>query len=101
MKKFNMIDENFTCINCNKKISKLNYTARNHCNFCLHSIHIDNNPGDRNNKCKGILKPIGITKHKDTYKIIFKCERCSEIKRNIMAKDDNMDLIISLSSNVH
>ena len=97
MKKFNMIDEEFVSINCNKKVSKLNYTARDHCPFCLHSIHIDINPGDRANKCKGILKPIDIEKFKDTYKIIYKCNKCNSIHKNIMANDDNLDLIIDLS----
>ena len=56
-------------------------------------------PGDRKNKCQGLLKPIGIEKFKDTYKIIYQCEKCKEIHKNIMAKDDNLDLIIELSRN--
>ena len=51
MKRFNMIDENFVCENCNKMVDKLNYTARDHCPFCLCSKHVDNNPGDRENNC--------------------------------------------------
>ena len=49
MKRFNMIDEEFICENCHQKVSKLNYTARDHCPYCLYSIHIDINPGDRLN----------------------------------------------------
>ena len=49
------------------------------------------------NPCKGLLKPIDIEKFKDTYKIIYKCEKCGEIHKNIMAKDDDFDLIIELS----
>ena len=99
MKKFNMIDDEFICINCNKKVSKLNYTARDHCPFCLYSKHVDIDPGDRQNNCKGMLKPIGIEKFKDSYKIIYKCEKCGKHHKNIMAKDDNLDLIIELSVN--
>lgn len=99
MKKFNMIDESFTCDNCGKLVEKLNYTARDHCNYCLYSKHVDIMPGDRKNSCKGILKPIGIEKYKDTYKIIYKCLKCNELHKNIMAKDDNFDLIIELSRN--
>lgn len=97
MKNFKMIDENFVCENCGKQIEKLNYTARDHCNFCLYSKHVDVMPGDRKNSCKGLLKPIGIEKFKKTYKIIYKCTKCGELHKNIMATDDNMDLIIKLS----
>jgi len=92
-----MIDENFICENCNKEVSKSNYTARDHCPYCLYSKHVDINPGDRLNTCHGLLKPIGIEKFRDTYKIIYKCEKCNELHKNIMANDDNMDLIINLS----
>lgn len=92
-----MIDETFICDNCFKQVNKLNYTARDHCPFCLYSKHVDINPGDRLNTCKGLLKPIDIEKFKDTYKIIYKCIKCNKTHKNIMAKDDNMDLIIELS----
>ena len=98
-KKFTMIDENFICDVCKKNVNKLGYTARDHCPYCLSSKHVDNNPGDRENKCQGILKPIGIEKFKDTYKIIYKCEKCGSLHKNIMAKDDNFDKIIELSKN--
>ena len=99
MKKFNVIDEEFICENCKKKVSKLKYSCRDHCNYCLYSKHVDINPGDRLNNCKGLLKPISIEKFKDTFKIIYKCEKCNTIHKNIIAKDDNYDLIIELSSN--
>ena len=98
MKKFNELDEGFICENCNKEISPLGYTSRDHCPFCLYSKHVDINPGDRNNTCKGLLKPIGIEKYKDTYKIIYKCEKCNKENKNIIAKDDDMNEIIEISS---
>ena len=99
MKNFNMLDEIFTCEKCGKHVEKLHYTARDHCNYCLYSKHVDILPGDRKNNCQGLLKPIGIEKFKDTYKIIYQCEKCRQLHKNIMAKDDNMDLIIELSKN--
>lgn len=98
MKNFTMKDEEFICENCNQKVKKLNYTARDHCQYCLYSKHVDILPGDRKNTCKGLLKPIGIEKFKDSFKIIYQCQKCKEIHKNIMAKDDNMDLIITLSN---
>ena len=97
MKKFNMLDESFICENCNRKVDKLEYTARDHCPFCLYSKHVDINPGDRANTCKGLLEPIGIEKFKDSYKILYKCKKCDEHHKNIIAKDDDFNLIINLS----
>lgn len=92
-----MLDESFICENCGKKVEKLNYTARDHCPFCLYSKHVDINPGDRKNTCKGLLEPIDIEKFKDAYKIIYQCKKCGKIHKNIMAKDDDMNRIIEVS----
>ncbi len=98
--KFTMKDENFTCLVCHKKVTKLGYTARDHCPYCLCSIHVDQNPGDRACDCKGILKPIAIDNaKKGNYKIVYKCSKCGIIKRNIAAKDDNYDKILEIMAN--
>ena len=94
MKKFIMKDEEFICENCQKKVEKLNYTARDHCPYCLYSKHVEINPGDRQNNCLGLLEPISIEKYKNTYKIIYKCTKCNKIHKNIMANDDNFEKII-------
>lgn len=92
-----MIDEPFICEQCNKSVSALSYTARDHCPYCLYSKHVDVMPGDRLNHCQGLLQPIGIEKFKDTYKIIYRCKKCHQLHKNIMARDDDMNLIIELS----
>ena len=97
MKRFNMIDENFICEHCGKEVTKAEYTARDHCPYCLYSKHVDINPGDRQNTCRGLLKPIGVEKFKDTYKIIYKCESCGQEHKNIVANDDDMQEIIRIS----
>lgn len=97
MKVFNMIDENFICENCGHEVKKAMYTARDHCPYCLYSKHLDINPGDRLNTCRGLLKPIAIEKFKDSYKIVYKCTKCGMIHKNIMANDDDMNLIIELT----
>lgn len=98
MKKFKMIDQEFICEVCGNLTKPLGYTARDHCPNCLSSKHVDNNPGDRDNDCKGILKPIGLEKNKKgLYQIVYKCEKCGMIKKNIKANDDNNNLIIELS----
>ncbi len=99
-KKFTQRDEEFICENCGKKVEKLGYSSRNHCNYCLHSKHVDQNPGDRQEKCHGILEPIDIKiDNKKGYVIIYKCKKCGKIRKNKAAKDDNIDLIIKIISN--
>lgn len=97
MKKFVIKDETFICENCGKNVDKLNYTSRDHCPYCLYSKHVDINPGDRANTCKGLLIPYQIEKFKNTYKIIYKCSKCNIIHKNIIANDDNYEKIIELS----
>ena len=97
-RKFTEIDEEFICENCGKLVKPLGYSCRNHCNYCLHSKHVDINPGDREESCKGILIPIAIEKSKnDNYKIVYKCEKCGAIRKNIMAKDDNYDKVLEIA----
>ncbi len=98
MKNFSKLDEAFICENCGKEVMPLGYTSRDHCPYCLYSKHVDINPGDRLNKCKGLLVPIDIEKFKDTYKIIYKCNKCNKLHKNIIAKDDDMNEIIKLST---
>lgn len=97
---FTKIDEEFVCENCGNIVEKLGYTCRNHCPKCLHSKHLDVNPGDRKETCHGLLKPIGIEmSNKKGYVIIYKCLKCGIIRKNKAAIDDDMDLIIKLTAN--
>ena len=99
-KKFKMIDESFTCDVCGEKVLKLNYTARDHCNHCLCSKHLDIFPGDRKANCGGVLEPIEIEKSsKDKLKIVYKCNKCGVIKKNVVADDDNFDKILEIMKN--
>ena len=99
MSNFTVIDEEFICENCGEQVKKLGYSCRNHCPTCLHSKHVDIIPGDRAQTCHGLLEPIGIdTDSKKGFVIIFRCKKCGEIRRNKVAEDDNMDLIIKLSA---
>lgn len=97
MKRFNMINESFVCEKCHKKVEPASSTARDHCPYCLYSKHVDILPGDRSNNCCGLLKPIGVEKFKNSFKIIYKCKKCHNEHKNIICDDDNMDLIIKLS----
>ena len=99
-KKFRMLDDGFECQNCQKTVKPLKSSSRDHCNHCLYSIHIDNNPGDRACSCLGLLKPIGIEKaKKERYKIIYQCQKCHMIKKNLAALDDNFEEMLKIASN--
>ncbi len=99
-KRFKKNDNGFICEVCKKEVKPLGYTSRNHCPFCLSSLHVDVMPGDRANGCRGVLKPIQTLPHpKKGFIIVFKCEKCGEIVRNKAADDDNNDLLIKLTKN--
>jgi len=87
----------FDCANCGANVLPLNNGSyRNHCPFCLYSIHVDNVPGDRASECLGLLKPIGVRNHsKKGWQIIHRCLKCKMEKLNRIAPDD-MESIITL-----
>ena len=98
-RKFTKIDEPFICENCQKEIPTLGYTCRDHCKDCLCSKHVDINPGDREETCHGLLEPIRVElDSKKGYVIIYRCKKCGAIRKNKAAEDDNMDLIIELTT---
>ena len=103
-KRFAKNDSGFICRNCQKEVLPLGKSSRNHCPFCLSSIHIDINPGDRANECLGLLRPVAtVTDPKKGYIIIHKCDSCGKLVRCRAAHDaavqpDNMKLIIALSA---
>ena len=76
-KRFSKNDSGFVCAHCGKTVEPLGYTSRDHCPFCLWSIHIDVNPGDRANECLGNLVPIKAEPDaKRGFVIIYKCDKC-------------------------
>ena len=89
----------FLCVNCGKKVPlKAPGTKnRNHCCYCLYSLHVDFRPGDRLNKCMGVMPPIGKTLKKDGEEsVVHKCERCGEVRKNRIAGDDGESLVTRL-----
>ena len=101
MKSFTKNDQGFICANCGKEVLPLKVTSRNHCPHCLHSIHIDINPGDRANTCKGLLKPIGVEFNQNKGKVIvFKCQKCGFVGKNKCAPDDSEKQILNIFKNM-
>ena len=82
-KRFTKKDEAFVCLHCGKEVLPMGTSSRNHCPFCLWSLHIDINPGDRANECLGALRPIRTEPDsKRGFIIIHKCEKCIETMGN-------------------
>lgn len=103
-KKFSVVNEPFICEACGRDVPKTSTTTpRNHCPFCLWSKHVDINPGDRQNPCRGMLKPIGInTDTKKEYIIVHECEKCHKrVRTKAILKDrnavDDFDKLVELS----
>ena len=73
-------DENagFTCAHCGKEIVALtNGSYRNHCPVCLYSLHVDQIPGDRTNRCGGLMRPVGLHfRRKKGWQIVHRCILC-------------------------
>ncbi len=107
LKRFRKNDAGFVCANCGMQVLPLGTSSRNHCPGCLCSLHVDINPGDRANSCRGLLRPIAAEPDvKKGYIIISKCDKCGEIRRNKAAHEakvqpDDMRLIIALTSVRH
>lgn len=94
-KKFQRKIEDFICENCGHKTKGNGYT--NHCPKCLYSLHVDINPGDREAVCHGLMKPISLVKKNKELKILQRCVRCGHERWNRVDKEDDVDVVISLS----
>ncbi|MFS0986689.1 RNHCP domain-containing protein [Enterococcus durans] len=79
----------FICRYCNREVQRLtNGSYRNHCPFCLYSLHVDRMPGDRNSDCFGLMKPLTYRyTSKKGYQIMHKCETCGKEQWNIIAEN--------------
>ena len=95
---FTKNDSGFICRNCGYEVPPLRYTSRNHCPKCLHSLHLDINPGDRAAECGGLMEPIHAEPDpRKGFIITHRCKKCGAVRRNKSAKDDDEDLLIKLT----
>lgn len=86
----------FTCAHCGMPVSLIapGTRHRNHCPFCLHSLHVDIKPGDRSCLCRGVMEPVAIwVKSDGEMMILHRCRRCGSIKPNRCAGDDSEELL--------
>ena len=104
-KRFQKNDDSFICAHCGKEVQPLGYTSRNHCPFCLWSVHLDINPGDRAAGCGGLMEPVSAEPDpRKGYIITHKCTKCGAVRRNKSAHNakiqpDDTSLLIKLTVN--
>lgn len=100
MKRFIKNNESFICINCGKLVEKHLTSSRDHCNYCLFGLHVDINPGDRNNECKGVLNPIGLKIFNNKTQIAYSCIKCNSLVYCVTSLDDSKTKLLELSTKV-
>ncbi len=98
-KRFTRNDSGFVCVHCGKDVPPLRYSSRNHCTFCLWSLHVDNLPGDRANDCGGQMQPVAVrTDARKEFIITHRCTKCGAEKNNRSQSDDDRDLLIAMTN---
>jgi hypothetical protein len=75
-------DEGFVCAHCGAEVPPHGRTARDHCPFCLRSLHVDEVPGDRAAGCGGVLDPVGLEMRGGRPIILFRCRQCGAERVN-------------------
>ena len=51
----------FACVHCGSAVpANTDGHYRNHCPYCLWSLHVDELPGDRASECRQPMEPIGL-----------------------------------------
>lgn len=91
----------FRCKNCSQWVTDggAGTDHRNHCPNCLHSSHLDNEPGDRDADCGGLMEPIAVWVRKGgEWALIHRCRQCGELSSNRIAADDNPLLLASIAA---
>lgn len=86
--------ENFICEKCSFNVKGTGYT--NHCPICLYSKHVDINPGDRLDDCKGIMKPISYQKLGKKERIVLQCQKCGFERSNKLEDTDSREALLML-----
>ncbi|MEU6081048.1 RNHCP domain-containing protein [Streptomyces sp. NPDC047108] len=92
----------FVCAQCGRAVAALvNGGYRNHCPYCLHSLHVDVSPGDRANGCRALMRPVAVEHHSAKgFMIVHRCEGCGARGRNRVADDphqgDDLDMVLAV-----
>ena len=71
---------------------------RDHCPYCLHSKHVDIEPGDRESDCGGAMEPIAVwVRRNGEWAVIHRCRICGALNSNRIAADDDPMKLMSIA----
>ncbi len=90
----------FTCRACGRSVTPggAGTDHRNHCPYCLSSMHVDNEPGDREATCHGTMDAIAVWVRKGgEWAIVHRCRTCGKMDSNRIAADDNPMKLMALA----
>lgn len=90
----------FPCRNCGHAIpwDGGGTGHRNHCPVCLHSVHLDDEPGDRAADCGGVMDPVAVwVRRGGEWAVIHRCRDCGRLSSNRIAADDDPAVLLSLA----
>ena len=93
-------EESFTCKYCGRLVVSAGAGSehRNHCPYCLTSLHLDDEPGDRAAGCGGLMEPVSVWVRKNgEWALIHRCRRCGVMSSNRIAADDNPLKLMSIA----
>lgn len=93
-------NESFTCKVCGRLVvpNGAGSDHRNHCPYCLTSMHLDIEPGDREADCGGAVEPVAVWVRKNgEWAIIHRCKICGALSSNRIAADDNPLKLMSIA----
>jgi hypothetical protein len=96
----NYVESGFVCFNCGRAVTPdpTGTVHRNHCPWCLHSLHLDAVTGDRASRCRGVMEPVAISVLRGgEWVIIHRCKDCGALRENRIAGDDNSLALMSLA----
>ena len=103
-KRFTKNDEGFLCVNCGREVLPLGRSSRDHCPFCLCSLHLEILPGDRAAGCGGIMDAFRAEPDpKKGFVISFRCRKCGARRRckaayGVKVQPDDINKLIALTA---
>lgn len=87
--------EDFVCEHCGATNRGDGYT--NHCRHCLHSKHVDVDPGDRDESCHGLMVPIRVEMTSARTAVVHRCRRCAAERRCRVGARDDRDTLAAVA----
>ncbi len=96
--RFTRTREDFKCGHCGEHVFGNGFT--DHCPKCLYSKHVDVEPGDRASKCRGEMQPVERLMERDSVSISYKCMKCGQTKKVVVAPNDSMAVLENLFYNM-